>query len=490
MNLKHVKDCARVLFRACIPLFLFGGHGLGKTSIFYQLWIELAREFGYNPLVMHDQISSVDGKSLVRNKQDLDAFGLWSMSAANVTTEELIGMPHIQDMGAIYREVWLETLRAASNVASNVESVKVAHQQLFAYACEELGLTEDDRGQLVLRYLRMHSFIPDPRHRGGGVWIIDEANLAFIEVEKALMQMFLEKRYLDYRLPDNIWIVTTMNPPCSSYPGARDLALTTLDRGAMLTVDSDKDEWAKWATKRGLSEASRLFVDRHDSALLNPVEKEFKLDEFRNPATYRSIELVDRAYAKMRDNEIEGVGLSVATSLLGPDAAAVWHREYTERVHRPLSLTDVIDGYGWREDMTEDEQRDFETWEVTKSRTRLRAMIRRENVKTELVRFTLGELGEWIEKLDKECRERKGTEDDPKLTHLEKGQILNFLLFLHDLPTDIARAFWIDDVGNRYEIAIFWSGKHPVSRSFYARIETGYRKAEKHDDTAIEAKSA
>lgn len=478
MNLKNVKDVARVLFRACIPLFVFGGHGLGKTSVFYQLWIELAREFGFEPMVINDNISSLDGKAMSRQSKNLDAFGIWGMSGANVTAEEMIGMPHVLDLGAVFREVWLATLQAASRVCGGIQDLKAAHQQVFKYACEELGLTDDDKDAIILRYLRMHSFIPDPRHRGGGIWIIDELNLGFQEVEKMLMQVLLEGRFLDYVLPDNIWIVVTMNPPCPQYPMARDLALPTLDRGALVTVSSDKDEWAKWATKRGLSEMSRLFVDRNDDALLNPVEGEFNLDEFKNPATYRSVELAERAYAAMKDNEITEVGQLVANSLLG-EAGAVWHREYTERVHRPLSLKDVIDGYGWKSDMTDEEERDFRAWPMTKSRTRLQAMIRRENVKTELIRYTLRELDQWMEGIDKACKERGGTESDAKLTRKERGQLLNFLLFLNDLPVDVARAFWMDEVDDKFEIAMFWIGHWPVARSFYDRIHTEYERAEK-----------
>jgi hypothetical protein len=498
MTIATVKNWARVLIRANIPGFIMGGHGLGKTSAIYQLYLEGCQEFGVKPLslaAIHETIvhgrshtgdsaqlhldtsalSSIDGKKLARSYQDPDTYGFWSVSAANITTEEMIGMPDVEDRDAIYRQLFLDTLQAASRL-STMETINENHEHLFAYACGKLGVTEADKGRRVLRYLRLNALMPDPAHRAGGIWLIDELNLGFPEVEKALMQILLERRYLDYVLPDNIWVVTTMNPPCPSYPGARELGLPTLDRGALITIDPDKDEWLKWAARRGLSEASRMFVDKNDR-ILNPVKEEIKLDEFRNPATYRSVEWADRAYAVMSEKEIKDVGLVVATSLLGPEVATIYHREYTETTHRPLSLEDVIDDYGWRPTMSRDEEKDYKSWKVTKSRTRLRAMIQKANVKSELIRYTLTELAAWVDKLDKDLEKRGSTKTEPKHTDAERGQILNMMLFLHDLPIDIARGFMLQDVDERFARLMYWTGSYPVTRSFYDRVETEYQQA-------------
>lgn len=497
MTIAHIKSWARVLARANIPAFIFGIHGIGKTSIVYQLYIEACAEVGIEPLTLmafnqsvekgkgngHGikveaaALSSIDGKKLAREYQDPDSYGLWSVSAANITTEEMIGMPDVEDRDAIYRQVWLDTLQAASRTGEGVEGVKAAHKELFAYACERLDVSEEDKGRRVLRYLRLNALMPSPDHRGGGIWLIDELNLGFIEVEKALMQILLERRYLDYVLPDNIWVVTTMNPPCPSYPGARELALPTMDRGALITVEPDKAEWLKWAARRGLSETSRLFVDKNDNKLINPVKAEVKLEEFKNPATYRSVEWVDRAYSVMSDQEIDDVGLTVASSLLGPEAARVYHREFKETSHKPLRLKDVIDKYGWDPDMDRDSERDFKTWGMTKPRTRLRAMVQRANVKAELIQFTLSELATWIEDIDKALEERGSTKTDPKHTKAERGQILNMLLFLHDLPVDIARGFLLQDIDSRFARIMYWTGSYPITRSFYDRIETEFQEA-------------
>lgn len=477
MGITAIKQWARVMARANISAFIIGPHGIGKSSAIYQMYLEAAADAKKRPLALDviaekmnnsdiGSLSSVDGKHMTRINGDRDVYGFWSVSAANVTMEEFIGMPQVEDRGAIYRQVWLETLKAASRVGEGFEGAKAVHRQMFEYACQELGLSGDDRDRLILRYLRLHALMPDPGHRGGGIWLIDELNLGYPEVEKALMQIILERRYLDYVLPDNIWVVTTMNPPSPEYPGARELALPTADRGAMVTVSSDKDEWLSWAARRGLGEETRIFVDKHDD-LLNKVEVDLKLMDIDNPGTYRSVELVDKAYRMMSDEEIRDVGLVVAGSLLGLSAGPVFHREYTETLHRALSLDDVLDDYGWNEGMTKGEEKDFRDWRITKSRSRLMAMIKKANVKSELIRYTLSEIGKWVETLDKDdVKDREG-----------RGKMLNMMLFLHDLPVDIARGFFDEVMQGRVEMLLDWSNSYPLINTFYERIEVEYKEA-------------
>jgi hypothetical protein len=493
-RLDHVKAWGRVMCRANIAAFVIGIHGLGKTSIFYQLYLEMCAEKkvvpesfdvfrsglfkGTKDKVDETSLSSVDAKHLSRFEFGLDDFGLWSVSAANMTLEELVGMPQVEDRGSIYRQAWFETLKAAANASSRPEMsiIKELHGQLFGHACEELGLTKDDKDHYVLRYLRMHNLLPDPRHRGGGMWIIDELNLGFPEVERAFMQILLEKRYLDYVLPDNIWPVTTMNPPSSTYPNARELSLPTMDRGAMIMVDGDKGEWMKWASRRGLAEGTRIFVDRHGDKFLNPARKDIDALAFDNPGTYRSVELTDRAYAVMTEAEIHKVGPTVACSLLGREAGVVYHRERTQTMHKPLALKDVLDGYGWRPGMAADAENDIDSWTVTKSRARLQAMIGKANVQSELIRFTLTELANWSSDLADKLRARGHTKSKPAFTEEERGQLLNMMLFLVDIPVDLGRAFLMEDLGpENVKTLLEFSGQMTVTRRYCERVEIEFK---------------
>lgn len=515
MSMKIVKDWARVMYRAGVPGFIVGFHGIGKTSAIYQLFAETADEAGHKALPEaavskalveskvieaeivdeHDGesvdervLSSLDGKYLARAHEDLDTFGFWSMSAPNISIEEIIGMPHVDDRGAAYREAWYRSQDAAATLLANTysgdddfESMQEALQELtnriFAGNCKRLGITEDDKNHIVLRYLRMHALMPDPRHRAGGIWLIDELNRGFQEVEKAMMQILLERRYLDYVVPDGVWICTTMNPPGGDYQ-VREMDAATLDRGAVITVKSDREAWLDWATKRGLSEGSRVFVEKHDGKLVNVAEKqaEFTID---NPATYRSIEWADKAYAVMTADEIKHVGQIVANSILGNEAGPMYHKEATTKVHRPLTAKEVLDGYGWKKDMDAEKLEKFETWTVTKPRARLAAMVKKENVKTELLRVTLAELQEWVKTLDKDLEKRGSTKNNPKHTPEERGQILNLLLFLYDIPADLARKFIQDDIEDLFFRTMYFTGKYPICKAVFDKIETQYKNMQK-----------
>ena len=46
MNISHLKNTLRVLARACITTFIMGIHGIGKSSVAYQLHREIAEERG------------------------------------------------------------------------------------------------------------------------------------------------------------------------------------------------------------------------------------------------------------------------------------------------------------------------------------------------------------------------------------------------------------------------------------------------------------
>lgn len=512
-HIAHIKEAARVLARANVPLFLVGAHGIGKTSAIYQMYQEGAKEAGKAPSldeqgvtkvlaatkVLHPDevkinvdmkvLSSLDGKHLARAHVDPDAYSFWSMSAPNVSIEEIIGMPHVDDRGAAYREAWFRSQDAAASmltakakgwdIEESANQLGFLTEAIFKQTCERLGITERDRNQIVLRYLRMHALMPDPGHRGGGVWLIDELNRGFAEVEKAMMQILLERRYLDYVVPDNVWIVTTMNPPGGEYQ-VREMDQATLDRGALMTVSPDKNEWLSWADKRGLSEISQVFVDKNDK-LLNKAARESQqaMENLANPGTYRSVEWCDKAFSVMSEEELKNVGLTIAASLLGAEAGRIYYKEATETVHRALSAEDVLKNYGWKESMSLEEEKDYKSWKVTKVRARLKAMVERTNVKTELIRITLNDLQEWVEKIDKDLEKRGSTKNNPKHTKEERGMMLNLLMFLRDIPVDMARHFITDSVDDKFYRLLYWSGHHPVCKDLYDRIETDYQEASK-----------
>jgi hypothetical protein len=509
MGIAKIKTWAFVMYMARIPIYIVGAHGIGKTSAIYQLYQEIAAGLGQTALppevvaksmiksgvVKEDvdinfdvkTLSSLDGKYLANASRDLDRFGFVSLSAPNTTYEEIIGMPWVDDRTKIFRDTWLQSQETASNLLvakakglspeDLFENLDQLTGMIFKRNCDMLGITERDKNDVLVHYLRMNGLMPDPKHTGGGIWLIDEPNRASSEVEKAMMQILLEGRYLDYIVPDGWWICMTMNPPGGDYH-VREMDMATLDRGAVMGVTSEKSEWLDWAAKRGLSEQSRVFVDKHGSKLLNKHEKGLDLTAITNGGTYRSVEFVDRAYGVMSEQDIKDIGMAVANSLLGPEAGTVWHKEYTETNHRALTAKEVVDKYGWKKDMTIDEVKDFKKWKLTQTRTRLHAMIKKTNVKTELINYTLSELKEWMTELDESLQKRGSTKTKNEHTEEERGQILNLMLFLHDIPIDITRGFILHAINDKAFDRIFhWSGHYPVCTDLFARIETEFKEA-------------
>lgn len=516
MGIQHVKNIMRVAHRANIPVFLFGAHGIGKTSAAYQMYQEgaadrgveavseeiviesavksglmteaEAKELGIDPTTL----SSLDGRHLARAADDLDKFSFWSMSGPNLTLEELVGMPHVTDRGQLYRDTYLRAQDVAATLLAKdftygedygmaLEGMEQLTEAIFRRNCARLGITDDDRNHLVLRYLRMYGLMPDPRHRGGGVWLIDEPNRAFQEVEKALMQILLERRYLDYIVPDGVWICMTMNPPGGDYQ-VREMDMATLDRGLLLTVTSDKDEFIDWASRRGLTEGSRVFVDKH-AGLLNAYEQKIDMTGLDNPGTFRSVEMADRAFRVMTKEEMMTVGQHVAQGLLGREAGTNYFRTYTDTSHRALTADEVFKRYGWNADMTEEEERDHERWPHTAERKRLLKMVRKTNVKSELVRYTLDEVKKAVEELAASIKERGGTRNNPKMTREEQGAMLNMIRFLNDIPVDIARTFIKDDIKDHLGLLLRWTGvNHPATKMLLDRARDQFRARDRDDN--------
>lgn len=502
MAIDHIKNQCRVLCRAGIPTFITGAHGIGKTTAIYQLYQEMAAEFGARAAsleVVQEQLvrskvidpdevivetdlrhlSSLDGKHLAREAGRDGEFRFWSMSAPNVSIEELIGMPHVTDYGARFQEAYLRSWDVASRVGSDVDAIEEVRKVVFDRMCRDLGLSPEDRGRVTVEYLRLYGLMPEPGHKGGGIWIIDEANRGFEEVEKALMQIMLEKRYLDYELPDNVWIVTTMNPPGGEYR-VRELDPATLDRGALLSVRSDTDEFLEWAKKRGLGANTRRVADKHRK-LLNAHEDEMNIELNVTP-TSRSMEFMDRAWAAMSEDEIKAVGPSLCKSLLGGELGNFYYKMSTEKIHEPLKVEEVVKKYGFKPKGKPEMLKDMNAYDkikVTKTRARLKAMVKDTNVKSELIKQTMDEIKDWVASLDAELRTRSANRKDDRMTEEERCGTANIALFLYDVPADMARDFLVVQLKGIYELPFYWIGASNLLDDIFKRVKTEYDRAEK-----------
>lgn len=479
MGIAHIKDCMRVCQRAGVNVFMIGNHGTGKTTGIQQLWLEEAvRRHGppdapgqLNAAAGGDMrlLSTLDARKVAKLYRGRDQYRFCQVSVPNLTVEEMVGMPHVTDHDRRYQEAYVSAFGIA-RITGREQS------EVLEDMCRDLGIRRD--GGQELRYLRMGNLLPPEDHVGGGVLLADEMNRGQSEVAQAWMQLIVSGTYLDYTLPDDFWIATTMNPDDSEYQ-VRSLDPALLNRGAVFVYYPDVDEFLAWAKARGLGENTRIFADKH-RRFVNAREGASQIKSGVT-CTSRSLELLDRVWTAMVKDEVDRLGQTIAAGLVGADAGALYFKEATENIHRPLRAEEIVNDYGWKPEMSKEEMREYKKWPVTKVRVRLRAQIRKTNVKTELIKVTLDEVSEWIRAKDKELADRGADKTGSKLSDTEKGQILNLGLFLTDIPADIARRFLLDDMQGLFTRTMYWAGVHPVFKFLNERINKNYEEAEKDD---------
>ena len=379
------------LLRAGVPAMLEGAHGIGKTSIGYQLYLKvLAERTG----VEQATLSSLDGRELAAfSKVGPDEFGLWSCSAANLTVEELIGYPQPQADGRVH-------------------------------------------------YLRSYSFIPPPDHRGGGIWMVDELNLAFPEVERALMSLALEGRYLDYVLPAGVFIITSQNPAVGEYH-SRKLNPPTLNRFCILKVQADAQEVMAHFRKQDFRDAILDCLSEHHDKVLNPHQAKLDFSIDQQP-TSRSWEFVNRLMTCAKGTEVERLGLVAFSGLLGPTAANVFHKYAMDKGERTIPVKEVLSDYGIDMETFVPDKTGMENFPMTKVRKKVRRVSQSATVRMDIINDALERIMIRLTEIKTEVKAKSGSKrGDPRehLTMEQKTHILNVYAFLCDIPSDQTAAF-------------------------------------------------
>ncbi len=389
MSMKMIANALYWLYRARVPTLLEGVHGIGKTSILYQLHARIRKELKQS--AEHEGKSTLDGREIAKMAHvGPNEFGLWACSAANLTIEELIGYPRPR---------------------------------------------EDGRG---IEYLRSFNFLPPPDHKGGGIWDIDELNLASAEVERALMSVMLEGRYLDYVMPEGIFIVTSQNPATGEYHSRR-LNPPTLNRFCQIKVVADATETISHFMNRGFHASILDCVSEHSEQVLNPHQNtiDFKIEQ---QPTSRSWEYVDRALKVATKEEISTLGLAVFSGLLGASAGAVFQKFAEEQGERSIPIDEVLADYGYDEETYDPDSTCHKEWPVTKIRRRVMRVCHQASVRADIINIALSALAQRLRTIAEAVREQSNKAGRggiiEAMTGEQKRQIINALAFLCDLPPD------------------------------------------------------
>ena len=125
-------------------------------------------------------------------------------------------------------------------------------------------LDTDKQGNKRMRF-STPSFWPTGERKS--VINFEEINLASKSVFNTMMQVTLERRIGEHKLPDDSFIMMTGNRP-EDRCGVEKMSAALVDRLLFIKVRPDVDEWVRWAQKNGADPLVTAFVRWRPDLLL------------------------------------------------------------------------------------------------------------------------------------------------------------------------------------------------------------------------------
>ena len=165
---------------------------------------------------------------------------------------------------------------------------------------------------------------------GRGLLFLDEINRSAAMVQNACLQLILDRRLGDYKLPDGWEIVAACNRE-SDGGGVTKMTSALTSRFTHIEVEPDLDDWCRWADLNGVSLALISFL-RWRPELLHQFDRNER--SFPCPRTWAK---VNRILAQKLDSDIEYL---LIVGLVG-QAAAVQFAAF-QRVYKSLPNLDSI----------------------------------------------------------------------------------------------------------------------------------------------------
>jgi hypothetical protein len=443
MSMMNLIMAMYVLFRAGVAGLLEGVHGTGKTSVIYSLWAKIALEREEITLEEYKSISSVGiGKFFQTQEYRPDRFWIWSFSAANIMIDEIIGYA---DKHRPWEEADALAWRTAASMASNPTEVGEHYKVIMANIMEERGITEADRGQTKLNYLRSSQFLPPETHTGGGIFFPDELNLSSPQVERALMSIMLEDRFLDFTMPDGIWKVSSQNPPTANYH-AREMNPPTLDRFCRLAVKTSLNETIQVFSNLGFNDVVQEALADHGDEMHNVHEAEvdFEVDTVCNN---RGLDFASRILNVIEKHELEKVGLKLLQGVVGQTAGAAIHKKAMNRKDTKLNINEIFKGYGVELDTYDPKSTWPQDIKDTPVRRKVKMIANKATVRADLLEPVLRNALRFCTEINKKTVDEFGN-DFKKYKHsdADRLKLLNLMVFLTDIPSDFTRRFLFSDI--------------------------------------------
>ena len=191
------------------------------------------------------------------------------------------------------------------------------------------GLPTVDKEKKIAEWL-IPNFLP---RSGKGVLFLDEMNLAPASVMAAAYQLILDRKLGEYHLPDG-WKIIAAGNRAEDQAAVTKFPAPLANRFIHIELDSDVDEWVKWAFSAGIAEQVIAFIKKMPQHLF----KMPKAGETRFP-TPRSWEYASKLHQAGLGIE-SSVGDGTASEFNAflnvykdlPDVSAIVEGKYTKQV--------------------------------------------------------------------------------------------------------------------------------------------------------------
>ncbi|MCX7813855.1 MAG: MoxR family ATPase, partial [Pseudothermotoga sp.] len=105
-----------------------------------------------------------------------------------------------------------------------------------------IGLPVRDEANNKTRYLAPDWFPT----RSDVILFLDEINRAHITVRSAIMQLLIDRRLHEHKLPDGVWLCAAMNPDTPDYEVEAIIDKAFIDRFVWIKVTNNVNSWREY----------------------------------------------------------------------------------------------------------------------------------------------------------------------------------------------------------------------------------------------------
>lgn len=157
---------------------------------------------------------------------------------------------------------------------------------------------------------------------GNVIILLDEINRAHRSIRNAIMQLLVDKRIHNHILPEDTWIMASMNPPDENYDQVELITDPAfLSRFFILEIHPEPNEWIKWASSHNVSHEVIQFIEKYPEFL--SVHEGVSLKASIKPSP-RSWYKLSRVLSLLSEEDKKEYSYILASGIVGPEAAKVF----------------------------------------------------------------------------------------------------------------------------------------------------------------------